>query len=50
MSVSLAGGGLGLGAMWGKETALHMLAEAGFSSVRVEQLPHDSFNYFYIIS
>src|SRR5205085_471798 len=31
MSVSLAGGGAGLGAAWGKELALQMLANAGFS-------------------
>jgi hypothetical protein len=25
-----------------------MLAEAGFENVRVEQLPHDIMNYYYI--
>lgn len=48
MSVSLASGGPGLGAMWGKETALRMLAEAGFGAVRVESLPHDPLNFFYV--
>jgi SAM-dependent methyltransferase len=48
MSVSLAGGGAGLGAAWGKELALQMLANAGFSQVRVETLPHDILNYYYI--
>jgi SAM-dependent methyltransferase len=48
MSVSLAGGGPGLGAAWGKELALDMLADAGFEQVRVEQLPHDILNYYYI--
>jgi 2-polyprenyl-3-methyl-5-hydroxy-6-metoxy-1,4-benzoquinol methylase len=48
MSVSLANGGPGLGAAWGKELALRMLAEAGFENVRVEQLPHDIINYYYI--
>ena len=48
MSVSLAGGGPGLGAAWGKELALEMLADAGFGEVRVEQLPHDIMNYYYI--
>ncbi len=48
MSVSLANGGPGLGAMWGKETALRMLNEAGFDPVRVESLPHDPLNFFYI--
>jgi ubiquinone/menaquinone biosynthesis C-methylase UbiE len=48
MSVSLAAGGPGLGAMWGKEKALTLLAEAGFGAVRVEMLPHDPMNYFYL--
>lgn len=48
MSVSLACGGPGLGAAWGKESALKMLAEAGFKPVRVETLPHDIINYYYI--
>jgi SAM-dependent methyltransferase len=50
MSVSLANGGPGLGAVWGKELALHMLNAAGFASVRVESLPHDIINYYYIAS
>jgi hypothetical protein len=48
MSVSLAAGGPGLGVMWGKEKATEMLREAGFGRVRVETLPHDPMNYFYI--
>jgi SAM-dependent methyltransferase len=48
MSVSLAGGGPGLGAAWGKELALRMLADAGFGDVRVETLPHDPLNYYYV--
>ena len=48
MSVSLAAGGPGLGAVWGKETALRMLHEAGFRNVCVEQLPHDALNYYYL--
>lgn len=49
MSVSLAGGGPGLGAMWGKEKALEMLNSAGFRDIRVEQLSHDIQNYYYIM-
>lgn len=49
MSVSLAGGGPGLGAMWGKEKALEMLEEAGFRNIRVEQLSHDIQNFYYIM-
>src|SRR5918994_1645925 len=48
MTVSLAQGGAGLGAMWGEEKATEMLREAGFANVRVEQLPHDFINYYYI--
>jgi SAM-dependent methyltransferase len=48
MSVSLAGGGPGLGAAWGKELALRMLADARFDDVRVEQLAHDIMNYYYV--
>src|SRR5262249_30874317 len=48
MSVSLANGGPGLGAMWGKRKALEMLREAGFTQVRVETLPHDPLNFFYV--
>jgi SAM-dependent methyltransferase len=48
MSVSLAAGGPGLGAMWGREKALEMLGAAGFDDVTVETLPHDPINYYYI--
>ena len=48
MSVSLAAGGAGLGTMWGKEQALDMLVLAGFSQVRVHELPHDIQNYYYV--
>ena len=48
MTVSLALDGKGLGAMWGKEKAIEMLNDAGFSKVEVKQLPHDPVNYFYI--
>ena len=48
MTVSLALEGKGLGAMWGKEKAIEMLQDAGFSNVEVTQLPHDPINYFYV--
>ncbi len=48
MTVSLAQGGIGLGAMWGKEKALEMLKEAGFMHVEVKTLPHDFQNYYYV--
>jgi SAM-dependent methyltransferase len=48
MSVSLANGGPGLGAMWGKDMALKMLAAAGFNDVDVKTLDHDVMNYYYV--
>ncbi len=48
MSVSLAYGGPGLGAMWGKERAQAMLREAGFDQITVKELPHDLINYYYV--
>ena len=50
MTVSLSQGGEGLGTMWGEEKAREMLAEAGFEGVRVEQLPHDPFNNYFIVT
>jgi len=50
MTVSLANGGAGLGAMWGEELALRMLKEAGFTSSRVERLSHDVQNAYFINS
>ena len=49
MTVSLAqDGGQGLGAMWGRETALRMFKEAGFGSVEVHELSHDIQNCYYV--
>jgi 2-polyprenyl-3-methyl-5-hydroxy-6-metoxy-1,4-benzoquinol methylase len=48
MTVSLAYDGAGLGAMWGKEKALEMLAAAGFTHTEVHELAHDIQNYYYI--
>jgi 2-polyprenyl-3-methyl-5-hydroxy-6-metoxy-1,4-benzoquinol methylase len=50
MTVSLAQDGEGLGTMWGEEKAREMLREAGFAKVEVEQLPHDIFNNYFIIT
>ncbi len=49
MTVSLAYGGMGLGAMWGKEKALELLANAGFKQVEIKQLAHDFQNDYYIV-
>ncbi|MCB2230379.1 methyltransferase domain-containing protein [bacterium] len=49
MTVSLAQGGMGLGAAWGEQLAKSMLAESGFESVRVSRLEHDIQNNYYIV-
>jgi hypothetical protein len=48
MTVSLALDGVGLGMMWGEQTALSMLREAGFVNVAVEAIDSDPFNSYYI--
>lgn len=48
MTVSLAQGGDGLGAMWGEELAEEMLRAAGFNSVSINRLPHDIINVYYL--
>lgn len=39
MTVSLAGGGAGLGTVWGEQLAREMLKDAGFSRVEVSEAP-----------
>lgn len=48
MTVSLAQGGEGLGAMWGREKALEYFDAAGFSNIKVHELDHDFQNYWYV--
>jgi SAM-dependent methyltransferase len=48
MTVSLADGGMGLGTMWGEQTARTMLAEAGFTSVEAAHLDGDFVNSYLI--
>jgi len=48
LTVSLAQGGEGLGAMWGEERALEYLQRAGFRSIETHQLPHDFQNNWYV--
>lgn len=48
LTVSLAADGLGLGAMWGTPAARQFLADAGFGSVEVYELPHDVQNAYYV--
>lgn len=47
MSVSLASGGLGLGAAWGRDACRDMLEGAGFA-VEMLELEHDPLNDFWI--
>lgn len=49
MTVSLAQGGEGLGAMWGREKAQEMLRDAGFSRIAIKRLAHDIQNDWYVI-
>ncbi len=48
VSVSLSQNGAGLGAMWGKEKAIEMLKQDGFSNVEVKTLSHVFQNYYYV--
>ncbi|MCE3549920.1 methyltransferase domain-containing protein [Pseudonocardia sp. RS11V-5] len=47
MTVSLAEGGAGLGAAWGRELAVRMLGEAGFGEVTVTPAPGQALNLLY---
>jgi ubiquinone/menaquinone biosynthesis C-methylase UbiE len=49
MTVSLALGGEGLGAMWGVEKAKEYLRKAGFTQVDIKNLPHDFQNSYFIV-
>jgi SAM-dependent methyltransferase len=50
MTVSLADGGMGLGTMWGEQTARTMLGEAGFTSIETAHLDGDFVNTYIIAS
>jgi hypothetical protein len=50
MTVSLAADGAGLGAAWGEQTALAMLADAGFGEVTVHEAPGDPLNAVFVTS
>ena len=49
MTVSLAQGGEGLGAMWGERKTHEYLARAGFTSVTTKRLAHDIQNNWYVV-
>ena len=48
MTVSLANDGPGLGTMWGEQTALAVLREAGFEDVTIKRVAADILNEYYI--
>lgn len=50
MTVSLAQGGEGVGAMWGEARTREYLARAGFSSVETHKLAHDIQNNWYVVA
>jgi SAM-dependent methyltransferase len=50
MTVSLADGGMGLGTMWGEQTARKMLGDAGFTSIEVARVDGDLTNCYIIAS
>jgi ubiquinone/menaquinone biosynthesis C-methylase UbiE len=49
MTVSLAQGGEGLGAMWGEEKTREYLTRAGFRSIEKHDLAHDIQNNWYVV-
>jgi 2-polyprenyl-3-methyl-5-hydroxy-6-metoxy-1,4-benzoquinol methylase len=49
MTVSLAQGGEGLGAMWGEEKTREYLQRAGFRSITTHRLAHDIQNNWYVV-
>jgi len=49
MSVSLAKGGSGVGAAWGKENILKTLKDSGFSKIEdAIELPHDPSRLWFV--
>jgi ubiquinone/menaquinone biosynthesis C-methylase UbiE len=49
MTVSLAQGGEGLGAMWGEEKTREYLTRAGFTLIEKNELAHDIQNNWYVV-
>ncbi|MGW7465193.1 class I SAM-dependent methyltransferase [Streptomyces xantholiticus] len=48
MTTSLSTGGAGLGTVWGEETAVRMLKDAGFTDVDVKAVEGDPLNVYYV--
>jgi hypothetical protein len=49
MTVSLAQGGAGLGAVWGEEKTREYHQAAGFRSITTHRLAHDIQNNWYVV-
>ncbi|PIE70180.1 MAG: methyltransferase type 12 [Deltaproteobacteria bacterium] len=48
MPIGLNDNGSGLGMMWGKQQALDLLRQAGFSTVTAQEMPDDGFNLHFL--
>jgi len=48
MPVGLTDNGSGLGMMWGKQQAVDLLKQAGFSTVSTQEIPNDAFNLHFL--
>jgi ubiquinone/menaquinone biosynthesis C-methylase UbiE len=48
MPIGLNDSGSGLGMMWGKQQAMDLLGQAGFSKVSAEEIPNDPFNLHFL--
>ena len=48
LMVGLVDGGAGLGMMWGRQSAIQMLNDAGFKAVQVLDIPEDPFNLHFL--
>jgi hypothetical protein len=48
MTVSLADGGEGLGAVWGEETAIRYFEDAGFTVSGTHHVEGDPLNVYYV--
>ena len=48
MPVGLSENGMGLGMMWGRDQAVSLLTQAGFTRIQVLDMAHDPFNVHYL--
>jgi hypothetical protein len=44
LPVGLVDNGAGLGMMWGRQQAVEILTRAGFTEIKVREIPNDPFN------